>query len=245
MGKRKVEIMKIAILGYGKMGKAIEKQAVALGHEIVLRIGSTNADELTFAALKKADVAIEFSLPELAEKHILSCAKAGIPVVVGTTGWYDRYTFCADQVRQGKGALLAATNFSIGVQLFFKLNAWFATIMNRHEAYRISISETHHLHKKDAPSGTAITLAERILSTYTRKKGWSLNPDTNEIPIEAIRKDEVPGTHDVRYTSNIDEIQLTHTAFNRDGFALGAVMAAEWLNGKKGVFTMDDFMEMQ
>lgn len=238
--------MKLALLGYGKMGKAIEQIALKRGHAIVLRIDSANADDLSPDILKQADVAIEFSLPELAEKHIVTCAKAGLPVVVGTTGWYDRYAYCADQVKESQGALLAATNFSIGVQLFFKLNAWFAGIMNRQEAYKLRISETHHIHKKDAPSGTAITLAERILGNYKRKNGWGLNPATeDEIPIEALRIDDVPGTHSVHYNSPIDEITLTHTAFNRDGFALGAVLAAEWINGKQGVFTMDDFMESQ
>lgn len=232
--------MKIALLGYGKMGHEIEAIALERGHEVVLRIAHDNLNELTADALKRADVAIEFSQPEAAANNIRLCADLQLPIVVGTTGWYAHYDEIAAEVKAKGGALLAATNFSIGVQLFFAVNAWLAKVMHPQKAYQARIEETHHIHKKDAPSGTAITLAERMLSGLTDKKGWSLAPNANELPIIAHRIDEVPGTHDVFYTSDVDEIRLTHTAFNRKGFALGAVIAAEWLQGKKGVYTMQD-----
>lgn len=232
--------MKIALLGYGKMGREIEAVALERGHEVVLRIGHENLSELTAEALSAADVAIEFSQPEAAASNIRLCVDLQLPIVVGTTGWYAEYEKIAVEVKSKGGALLAATNFSIGVQLFFAMNTWLAKVMHPQKDYRPRIEETHHIHKKDAPSGTAITLAERMLSGLTDKKGWSLNPDANELPVIAHRIDEVPGTHDVYYTSDVDEIRLTHTAFNRKGFALGAVIAAEWLKGKKGVYTMQD-----
>ncbi len=232
--------MKIALLGYGKMGHEIEAIALERGHEVVLRIGYDNLSELTAEALELADIAIEFSQPEAAANNIRLCADLQIPIVVGTTGWYAAYDDLAAEVHTKGGALLAATNFSIGVQLFFALNAWMAKLMNSHPGYQARIEETHHIHKKDAPSGTAITLAERMLEGLSDKMGWSLTPNANELPVIAHRIDEVPGTHDVFYTSEVDEIRLTHKAFNRRGFALGAVIAAEWLYGKKGVYTMQD-----
>jgi 4-hydroxy-tetrahydrodipicolinate reductase len=232
--------MKIALLGYGKMGHEIEAIALERGHELVLRIGHENLSELTAEALCLADVAIEFSQPEAAPANIRCCANLQLPVVVGTTGWYAEYDQIATEVIAKGGALLAATNFSIGVQLFFAMNAWLAKLMHPQKAYQVRIEETHHIHKKDAPSGTAITLAERMLTGLTDKKGWSLSPKSDELQVIAHRIDEVPGTHEVYYTSEVDEIRLTHTAFNRKGFALGAVIAAEWLQGKKGVYTMQD-----
>jgi len=235
-----MEIMKIALLGYGKMGKEIETIALERGHEVVLRIGQDNLNDLHPAALKSVDIAIEFSQPEAAPANIRLCASLQIPIIVGTTGWYNDYDNLAAEVIKQGGALLAATNFSIGVQLFFAMNAWLAKLMGPQKSYEARIEETHHVHKKDAPSGTAITLAERMLAGMPDKKTWSLTPGKDELPIVAHRIDEVPGTHDVFYTSAVDEIRLTHTAFNRKGFALGAVVAAEWLQGKKGVFTMQD-----
>lgn len=232
--------MKIALLGYGKMGHEIEAIAQERGHTVVLRIGHENLHDLTAQSLQTADVAIEFSQPEAAAANIRLCADLQIPIVVGTTGWYAEYEELAAEVKAKGGALLAATNFSIGVQLFFALNSWLAKLMQPQRTYRARIEETHHVHKKDAPSGTAITLAERMLQGLTDKKGWSLKPNSDELPVLAHRIDEVPGTHDVFYTSEVDEIRLTHTAFNRKGFALGAVIAAEWLQGKQGVYTMQD-----
>jgi 4-hydroxy-tetrahydrodipicolinate reductase len=232
--------MKIALLGYGKMGREIESIALERGHEVILRIGQDNLTELSPEALKAADVAIEFSQPEAAPGNIRLCASMQIPIVVGTTGWYKDYEELSAEVKKQGGALLAATNFSIGVQLFFAMNAWLAKLMNPQKSYQARIEETHHVHKKDVPSGTAITMAECMLAAMPDKKAWSLTPGKDELPIVAHRIDEVPGTHDVFYTSAVDEIRLTHTAFNRKGFALGAVVAAEWLQGKKGVFTMQD-----
>ncbi len=234
--------MKIALIGYGKMGREIEAIALERGHEIVLSIGHENLSDLTPDALRKADVAIEFTQPEAAPANIRMCADVKLPVVVGTTGWYSGYETIAQEVKEKKGALLAATNFSIGVHLFFAVNKWFSHLMNQHPAYTVRVEETHHIHKKDAPSGTAITLAEKLLEGLKNKSGWSLTPENNQIPVIAHRIDEVPGTHDVFYESEADEIRLTHTAFNRKGFALGAVLAAEWLKDKQGVFTMQDFL---
>jgi len=235
-----METMKIALLGYGKMGREIEAVAQKRGHEVVLRIGQDNLEELTPAALRQADVAIEFSQPEAAPYNIKLCAAIQLPIVVGTTGWYAEYDEITKEVKSKGGALLAATNFSIGVQLFFAVNAWLAKLMHAQKAYTARIEETHHIHKMDSPSGTAITLAERMLSGLEDKKGWSLTPTVDELPILAHRKNEVPGTHDVFYTSEVDEIRLTHTAYNRKGFALGAVVAAEWIKGRQGIYTMQD-----
>ena len=232
--------MKIALLGYGKMGREIETIALERGHEVILRIGHDNIQELTAEALKQADVAIEFSQPEAAAANIRLCTSVQLPIVVGTTGWYADYDKISAEVSKQGGALLAATNFSIGVQLFFAMNAWVAKLMQPHKSYQARIEETHHIHKKDAPSGTAITLAERMLAAMPDKKGWSLSPGNDDLAMVAHRIDEVPGTHDVFYTSEVDEIRLTHTAYNRKGFALGAVIAAEWLQDKQGVYTMQD-----
>lgn len=237
-----VEIMRIAILGNGKMGKIIAEIAIQKGHEVVLRIGAENAAELTIDRLKAADVAIEFSVPEMAVKHIQLCLAAKVPVVVGTTGWYEHFEEVAKDVKLKRGAMLTATNFSLGVNLFFSLNEWLAKSMVQHPEYAVRIDETHHVHKLDAPSGTAISIAERLL-LHLNKKGWSLDGEQpDSIPVFAHRMDEVPGTHEVCFTGPYDEIKLVHTAHNRLGFASGALVAAAWLPGKTGLFTMRDVL---
>lgn len=235
--------MKIALIGYGRMGHAIEQIALGRGHEIVLKIGSNNAHLLTDGSLQQAAVAIEFTRPDAALDNVMACFKAGVPVVCGTTGWNDRlpevYKACADY----KGALLQASNFSIGVNIFFEINKRLAELMQPQTDYDVQIEEVHHTGKKDAPSGTAITLAEQILERVDRKTSWALDGQApQELSIKAVRTEGVPGTHTVTYDSAIDRIELIHTAHNREGFALGAVIAAEYLAGKKGVFSMKDVL---
>jgi 4-hydroxy-tetrahydrodipicolinate reductase len=234
--------MKIALLGYGKMGQLIGQMAEARGHQIVLVIGAENSNDLTIDALQKADIAIEFSAPDAAAHHIQLCLEAGVPVVVGTTGWYESFNDLANLAASKQGAMLTATNFSLGVNLFFALSSWIGSVMTQHDAYQVRVDETHHVHKKDAPSGTAITIAERLLE-HLKLKDWSLDgANPQSLPIYAHRIDEVPGTHEVRFSSAEDDIILSHVAHNRNGFANGAVMAAEWLHGKTGVFTMKDVL---
>jgi 4-hydroxy-tetrahydrodipicolinate reductase len=232
--------MKIALLGYGKMGKTIERLALERGHEIVLKVDK----EDTNIAINKADVAIDFSLPEAAFKNITLCLENGVPVVSGTTGWLENYENAVALCQQMKGAFIYASNFSLGVNLFFELNRKLAELMQPFQQYSVSLEEIHHTRKLDAPSGTAITLAEGIIenSAYT---GWSLDQTKlNAIPIVAKRIADVPGTHLVSYNSSIDQIEIKHTAHNRDGFALGAIVAAEWLFGKTGVFSMKDVLNI-
>lgn len=232
--------MKIALLGYGKMGKMIEKIALSRGHEIIAKIdiNSTPTD------ISYADVAIDFSIPEAAFNNISLCLKSGVPVISGTTGWLDKYPEAVALCKQHDGAFIYASNYSLGVNIFFQINEYLAKIMNNHPQYNISMEEIHHTQKLDAPSGTAITLAEGII-TNTNKTAWTLeSPKTNEIPIDAKRIDDVPGTHTVNYQSDIDSIEMTHTANSREGFALGAVVAAEWIVGKSGVFTMKDVLNL-
>lgn len=234
--------MKIALLGFGKMGQLIGQVAERRGHQIVLAIGAENSHDLTIDALQKADVAIEFSAPEAAAHHIQLCLEAGVPVVVGTTGWYEAYEELVALAKAKQGAMITATNFSLGVNLFFALSQWMGAVMSDQAAYQVRIDEIHHVHKKDAPSGTAITIAERLLE-HLNLKGWSLNgTENNSLPVFAHRTDEVPGTHEVRFSSAEDDIVLSHIAHNRNGFASGAVMAAEWLVNKQGVFTMKDVL---
>ncbi|MGB1043175.1 MAG: 4-hydroxy-tetrahydrodipicolinate reductase [Tenacibaculum sp.] len=233
--------MKIALLGYGRMGKEIEKIALQRGHEIVIKTSGREAYDIT-----KADVAIDFSIPTSAYKNISNCINNNIPVISGTTGWLDKYNDIVQLCNKEKGAFIYASNFSLGVNVFFELNNQLAKMMNTLHQYDISIEEIHHTKKLDAPSGTAITLAEGVIEN-TNKTNWEL--DTNKttedsIPISAIRKPDVPGTHTVTYKSPVDTIDITHTAHNRQGFALGAVIAAEWLVNKTGVYTMRDVLNL-
>ena len=234
--------MKIALLGYGKMGKTIEQIALQRGHEIVLKIDENSADyDITLA-----DVAIDFSIPEAAFNNISNCLNNRVPVISGTTGWLTKLPDATALCKKKNGAFISASNFSLGVNIFFELNAHLAKMMCNLEQYAISIEEIHHTKKLDAPSGTAITLAEGIIDN-TKKESWALNVTTNEnvIPITAKRIDEVPGTHTVAYNSAVDTLEIKHTAHSRDGFALGAVIAAEWLVGKTGVFTMKDVLGLK
>ncbi|NUM51317.1 MAG: 4-hydroxy-tetrahydrodipicolinate reductase [Flavobacteriales bacterium] len=236
--------MKIALLGYGKMGKEIESIAQQRLHTVPLKINSSNKNEITIANLQKADVAIEFSQPENAIGNILKCFEAGIPVVVGTTGWYEHFQMIESECKKNNATLLYATNFSIGVNLFFALNRYLAHLMKNYTEYRTSIEETHHSQKLDSPSGTAITLAEGIMKVNSHLKKWvnETTDNTTEIPITSHRIGNVPGTHHITYHSAVDSIEIKHTAHNRSGFALGAVLAAEWLQHKKGIFTINDII---
>lgn len=236
--------MNIALIGYGKMGKEIEQIALSRQHKIVLKVDVNNSDTFTIDELKKADVAIEFSTPESAVKNIYKCFDAGIPVIVGTTGWLDKLNEIKNTCAEKKQTLFYTSNYSIGVNLFFKLNKYLASLMNSYTDYDLKIEEIHHVHKLDSPSGTAISIATQALENLERKQKWVNAPTENKSELEIISKriDEVPGTHTVNYTSTIDEISITHIAHNRKGFALGAVIAAEWVQGKKGVFGMDDLM---
>ena len=220
------------------MGRAIEQAAVQRGHEIVIRKDVEPLER----DLREADVAIDFSHPDAAFENISNCLEQGVPVVCGTTGWLDRYEEAVAYCREKRGAFLYASNFSIGVNLFFNLNAYLAKLMGTVAEYDVEMEEVHHIHKLDAPSGTAITLAEGIIA-HSEKKGWSIGEAGNEeVVIRVKREGEVPGTHVVTYRSSVDAIEIKHTAFNRSGFALGAVVAAEWLRGKKGVYQMKDVL---
>ncbi len=231
--------MKIALLGYGRMGKAIEKIALERGHDIVLKV-DVNTPKYDISL---ADVAIDFSIPSSAFDNITNCFKNGVPVISGTTGWLEHYDKAVAICKKHNCGFISATNFSLGVNIFFELNEQLAKMMANLKTYNISLEEIHHTKKLDAPSGTAITLAEGIIKN-TSKKNWELDVtnNTNTIPIIAKRISDVPGTHIVSYTSSIDDIEIKHTAHNRQGFALGAVVAAEWLVGKVGVFSMKDVL---
>ena len=232
--------MKIALLGYGKMGQVIERIALERGHEIVLKKDETN----TFEGLLDADVAIDFSVPTAALDNISSCFDANVPVISGTTGWLEHYDAVVALCNEKKGAFISSSNFSLGVNLFFELNEYLAKIMSKFDSYTVEMEEIHHTQKLDAPSGTAISLAKGVIknSSYTN---WTLDhPKKDQIHIETKRIGTVPGTHTVTYNSAVDEIEIKHTAHNREGFALGAVIAAEWIIGKKGVFTMKDVLEL-
>lgn len=238
--------MNIALIGYGKMGKAIEKIALERGHRIVLKITQENIAEMTDENLRKADVAIEFTSPEVAKKNVIHCLRAGVPVVCGTTGWNQHIPEAKHAALENKTAFLQASNFSIGVNIFFEINKLLASLMNGQEEYKVTVEETHHTEKKDAPSGTAITIAEQIMEQVDRLKHWTLYPDKKQeadlLPIIAHREENVPGTHNVKYSSGIDDIEIIHTAHNREGFAKGAVLAAEYIAGKMGIFTMKDVL---
>lgn len=233
--------MKVLLLGYGKMGKAIEKILLERGHEIAGRIDSKN---LSAIATSKADVAIEFSQPEAAFENIKSCLENNIPIACGTTGWLDKKNEVEKLVAQYNGTFFYASNYSVGVNILFKLNRQLAAMMKSFNQYTVSIDETHHTEKKDAPSGTGITLAEDIIQEGIGKK-WVNEPsdDQNNLTINSFRINEVPGTHIVKYSSVIDDLEIRHIAHSREGFARGAVMVAEWLPGKKGVLGMDDFLK--
>lgn len=230
--------MKIALLGYGKMGKVIEKIALERGHEIVLRKGSLDS----FDGLLQADVAIDFSVPTSAVSHISECINHNVPVISGTTGWLENYNEMVNLCQEKNGSFIYGSNFSLGVNIFFELNNYLAKMMKNLKDYNVSMEEIHHLQKLDAPSGTAISLANGIIEN-TDYTNWTLdNAATNEIYIDAKRIENIPGTHSVFYDSKVDQIEIKHTAHSREGFALGSIIAAEWLLGKKGVFTMKDVL---
>ncbi len=245
--------MKIALIGYGKMGQTIEGLAIKKGHEVVLRVNSKNNIDTVDVGV--ADVAIEFSRPETAYKNVMSCFNANVPVVCGTTGWYDKLLELEIYCRQKNHAFFYATNYSIGVNLFFEINTLLAKLMNSQPQYdEVLIHESHHKAKLDSPSGTAITIAKQIITEISRLQQWvnyktdeniNLNNETQgEIPIFSSREEDVPGTHIVKYFSDVDEIVIIHKALTREGFALGAIAAAEWLHGKKGVFGMKDLLKL-
>jgi 4-hydroxy-tetrahydrodipicolinate reductase len=244
--------MKIAILGYGKMGRIIEQFATERGHEIVLKINIDNTEDLTLTNLGMADVAIDFSTPDSALSNIELCFDAGVPVVVGTTGWYGHLQTVKNKCEQGNNTLLYASNFSVGVNVFFFVNKVLAKIMNRYPQYEVQVEEIHHTQKLDSPSGTAMTISEGILSELDRKNEWVneligsgeefiVKPD--QLLIESHRIEDVPGTHTVIYSSEVDDIEFKHKAHNRAGFALGAVLAAEWLEDKTGFYNITDMFD--
>jgi len=235
--------MNIALIGYGKMGKEIEAIALKRGHNIVLKIDKDNVNTVTESDLKKADVAIEFSTPDTVIDNIKKSFNAGLPIVVGTTGWYEKFDEIKKLCAEKNGGMFHATNFSLGVNLFFKVNTYLAELMNKYPEYDVSMEEIHHIHKLDKPSGTAITLANQVLSKIQRKKNWSINNKADDVLfIKDVREGEVPGTHIIKYHSEVDDIEIMHKAHNRKGFALGAVFAAEFLNGKNGVYSMNDII---
>ena len=251
--------MKIAIIGYGKMGRIIEQIAIQRGHTIVSTIDIDNRDDFRSAAFRSADVAIEFSTPSVAFDNYQHCFAAGIPVVSGTTGWTHRLEEIKNQCEADGKTFFHASNFSIGVNLFFALNSYLAKLMNNFPAYDVELKEIHHIHKLDAPSGTAITLAEQIIDVIDRKSTWRLADESNgvnkgdyesevikpdELNITALRENEIPGTHEIKYDSAVDVITVRHEAKSRAGFALGAVLAAEFTAGKKGFLQMTDMMEL-
>jgi 4-hydroxy-tetrahydrodipicolinate reductase len=233
--------MKIAILGYGRMGKEIEKIAISRGHKVLIKKEIEDAIDITLV-----DVAIEFSVPNSAFNNISNCIKNNVPVISGTTGWLDKYEDVVALCKKEKGGFIYASNFSLGVNIFFELNKQLAKMMRNLEDYNISLEEVHHTKKLDAPSGTAITIAEGIIENSS-KENWTLDKNTSEenIPIVAKRIPDVPGTHTVLYASEVDAIQIKHTAHSRKGFALGAIVAAEWILGKTGVFSMKDVLNIR
>lgn len=234
--------MKIALVGYGKMGKTIEQIALSRGHEIVSIIDINNPDDFESAAFKSADVAIEFTTPATAFDNYMKCFAANVPVVSGTTGWTARMGEIKEMCEKEGKTFFYASNFSIGVNIFFALNKYLAKVMNNFPSYDVRMTEVHHIHKLDAPSGTAITLAEGILENIDRKDRWTLETaeKTTDLPIHAIREGEVPGIHEIIYESDVDTISIKHDAKSRAGFALGAVVAAEFTAGKKGFLGMND-----
>ena len=238
--------MNIALIGYGKMGKAIEEIAISRGHSVVVKFNSQNP--LESSQLRTTDVAIEFSQPDLALKHIKLCADGQIPIVVGTTAWEEHLPEIINYIDKREASLIYSSNFSIGVNLFFEMNKHLARLMNDQTEYEASITEIHHTQKIDAPSGTAVTLAKDLISNHPTYSSWKLtgqseNMEKSDLPISAIREENVPGTHLISYTSEIDTLTIEHQAHNRKGFALGAVIAAEFIHKKQGVYTMSDILK--
>ena len=238
--------MKIDLIGYGKMGHMIEEVATQRNHKIVLTIDVTNQHDFTKENISKADVAIEFTNPESAYQNVMKCLEFKIPVVSGSTGWNQKLEEAKKYCRENHGSFLHTSNFSIGVNIFFEINKQLANLMASQPEYDVTMREVHHTAKKDAPSGTAVTLAEQILSQLPRKKNWVNNPSaTNEqLSIVSERVDPAPGTHYVKYSSEVDDIEIIHTAHSRKGFALGAVLAAEHISDKKGIFSMKDVLNI-
>jgi 4-hydroxy-tetrahydrodipicolinate reductase len=235
--------MRIALIGYGKMGHMVEEVALSRGHEITIRIDHDNQQDLAEGLSEIADVAIEFTSPDSAFNNVTKCIDLGVPVVSGSTGWNDKIEEAKKHCSQKNGAFLHTSNFSVGVNIFFEVNKKLASLMNAHPEYDVTIKEIHHTQKKDAPSGTAVTLAEQVISELKRKKKWTMEPSSGtDLHITSERIDPAPGTHYVKYSSPIDDIEIIHTAHNRQGFATGAVLAAEYIAGKKGVFTMSDVL---
>ena len=235
--------MKIGLIGYGKMGQALERMALSQGHEVVFAKGGDkipNAEEL-----QKADVCVEFTGPESAFENIKTCLEAGVPVVSGTTGWLDKMDEIKNLCQEKNGAFFYASNFSLGVNIFFTLNKELARIMNQFEQYNVTMEEIHHTQKKDAPSGTAITILDGITENINRKNVWHLDHELieNSISVSVKRIDPTPGTHSVNYSTNTDSIEIKHTAHSRDGFVQGAILSAQWLIGKTGVFGMQDLLK--
>jgi len=247
--------MNIALLGYGKMGRIIEKIATDRKHNVVLKIDFYNQQDLTVENLRKADVVIEFSTPGSVLSNIMHCFDAGVPVVVGTTGWYENLPDVKRECLQGNHTMLYASNFSVGVNIFFHINKILARLMNNYPYYDVQVEEIHHMQKLDSPSGTAITIAEGIVENLDSKKEWvnilssegddaaSDSVKNDQLLIESFRIENVPGTHTVIYDSEVDMLELKHTAHNRNGFALGAVLAAEWIQGKKGFFSVEEMFD--
>ncbi len=236
--------MRIALIGYGKMGQAIESIAIAKGHEIVLKIDINNAADLNKENIAQADVAIEFTGPHSAFANVMKCLELGIPVVCGSTGWLDNWAEAKKYCEEQNGTLLYASNYSIGVNLFFELNTFLGKLMLKHTDYNVTMEEIHHTQKKDAPSGTAITLAEQVLQNIPGKKQWVNHLSNNPWELEIIseRVDPAPGTHKIKYSSSVDDIEIIHTAHNRVGFAGGALLAAEFVISKKGIFGMKEVL---
>ena len=236
--------MKIALIGYGKMGKEIEQIALSRGHTVILKFDIQNQDELTTDNLAQADVAIEFTGPATAVQNYLVCFGAGVPVVSGTTGWLDRRAEVEQACMDKHGCFFYASNFSLGVNIFFELNKYLAHLMKEFAQYEVSMTEVHHTQKLDAPSGTAITLAEDILAVNESKATWTINENNSdhELYIKPIREGVVPGIHSVKYNSEVDFIEITHSAYSRKGFAFGAVLAAEYCAGRKGILSMKDLL---
>ncbi len=238
--------MKIALIGYGKMGKAIEEIALQRGHSVPLKIDISNLDQFTAANLQQCDVVIEFTGPHSAVENISKCLDAGIPVVSGSTGWLEQWDSIKNKCESLNGSLIYASNFSVGVNIFFELNKKLAQLMQNQPSYHVSMEEIHHTQKKDAPSGTAITLAEQVMEFIPGKNKWvnEASQKNEELSIISKRIDPAPGTHSIKYSSVIDDIEIIHTAHNRTGFATGAVLAAEFLKGKKGIYTMKEVLSI-